>query len=1024
SGDLIVDVNADSSGSLGNYRLWNREGGSADNPARTTNNISTYNGLSVNRTWYLYARDCAAGDTGYIDSWTITVRYDAITAPSAPTLNSPGTSSSPGPQIGTLTPTMSWNSVSGATGYGLYIRDVTTDTIVYDNESIGSVTSIVLPSGTLQAGHDFRWNMRAKNSAGFSGFSSLLYFKTQPAVTIPNAPTLNSPGSSSSPGPQISTLTPTMSWNSVSGATGYGLYIRDVTTDTIVYDNTSVGNVTSLVLPSGTLQPGHDFRWNMQASNSAGFSSYSSLLYFNTQPVVTIPNAPTLNSPGASSSPGPQISTLTPTMSWNSVSGATGYGLYIRDVTTDTIVYDNTSVGNVTSLVLPAGTLQAGHDFRWNMQASNSAGFSAYSSLLYFQTQSSTAPSAPVQISPGTATSPGQQISTLTPTMSWSAASGATGYGVYIRDLVSNTIVYDNDSIGNVTSIVLPSGILQSDRNYRWNMRAHNSAGSSGYTSPLHFHTHTGTSSNGFDYPIGSQTYYTQAHDGDGWYNAQDFGDYISSSGKYHLGEDWNGEGGGNTDLGEPVYSIGDGTIVFAGNGGTGWGNMIIVRHTLADSSQVESLYAHLQTIIRSSGTVTRREQIGTVGTANGLYYAHLHLEIRTPQSTSWGSPGPGNSTTYQPTGWLDPSDFIDGHRPVITGGDDIFGIDVSQFQNTINWPAAHGAGKDFAFVRATQGKLDGDPTDVDDNFYTNIQNAHAAGFMVGAYHVAYPNLNPGIAGAQAEAENFVTTAGAYMTDGYLRPVLDLERGDTLSAATLTTWVNDWMAHVELLTGVEPIIYVNTNYATYELQSSVAQYDLWIADYGTTEIDHYDPSRSPRTGVWNGDWDFWQYSQHGSTSGISGEVDLNIFNGDLSRLQSEFVIGDSTPVAPYVVELEFEFEDWQAIAVTFNLDVGSSVTASDFAIRNIETNQLLPNVQLWDYYAPNHVATLRAPVIPDGRYSVTINAGAVTSSGVPSTQTQSFEFFVLTGDLDRDGERICDGRLQRRCIPHARQRRS
>ncbi len=75
SGDLTVDLNADSTGSLGNRNLWNREGGSADNPTRTTTGITTFNGLSVNRTWYLYAKDFVAGDSGYIDEWTITINY-------------------------------------------------------------------------------------------------------------------------------------------------------------------------------------------------------------------------------------------------------------------------------------------------------------------------------------------------------------------------------------------------------------------------------------------------------------------------------------------------------------------------------------------------------------------------------------------------------------------------------------------------------------------------------------------------------------------------------------------------------------------------------------------------------------------------------------------------------------------------------------------------------------------------------------------------------------------------------------
>ena len=75
SSDLTVDLNADSTGSLGNRNLWNREGGSADNPTRTTTGITTFNGLSVNRTWYLYAKDFVAGDSGYIDEWTITINY-------------------------------------------------------------------------------------------------------------------------------------------------------------------------------------------------------------------------------------------------------------------------------------------------------------------------------------------------------------------------------------------------------------------------------------------------------------------------------------------------------------------------------------------------------------------------------------------------------------------------------------------------------------------------------------------------------------------------------------------------------------------------------------------------------------------------------------------------------------------------------------------------------------------------------------------------------------------------------------
>jgi murein DD-endopeptidase MepM/ murein hydrolase activator NlpD len=169
--------------------------------------------------------------------------------------------------------------------------------------------------------------------------------------------------------------------------------------------------------------------------------------------------------------------------------------------------------------------------------------------------------------------------------------------------------------------------------------------------------------SDGFDYPIGSRVRYTEANDGDGWYVATEFNELYNS--KYHLGEDWNAESGGNTDYGSPVYAVANGTIIFAGPATvSGWGNVLIVRHKLPDGTLVESLYGHVATFQRTSGNVVRGEQIATVGDGGGLYSAHLHLEIRFANCPKWGSEGLGYSLTPNPQGWTDPSDFIDAHRP------------------------------------------------------------------------------------------------------------------------------------------------------------------------------------------------------------------------------------------------------------------------------------------------------------------------------------------------------------------------
>jgi subtilisin-like proprotein convertase family protein/uncharacterized protein YvpB len=177
SGDLNIDLNADPTGSLGNYNLWSREGGTDDNPSRTVTGISTFNGLSANRTWYLYARDESASDAGYIDEWSIRVYYNSTVIPATPILSSAGTSSSPGPVISDTTPTLQWNSVAGATSYDFGVRDLTASgqPLVVD---IDDYTSTSYTTASLTQGHQYRWNVQACNSVGCSGYSDPYYFQT------------------------------------------------------------------------------------------------------------------------------------------------------------------------------------------------------------------------------------------------------------------------------------------------------------------------------------------------------------------------------------------------------------------------------------------------------------------------------------------------------------------------------------------------------------------------------------------------------------------------------------------------------------------------------------------------------------------------------------------------------------------------------------------------------------------------------------------------------------------------------
>ncbi|SNR14014.1 M23 family metallopeptidase [Tenacibaculum jejuense] len=149
-----------------------------------------------------------------------------------------------------------------------------------------------------------------------------------------------------------------------------------------------------------------------------------------------------------------------------------------------------------------------------------------------------------------------------------------------------------------------------------------------------------------FDFPVSKPN-------AKGYYNAQKF------QKNYHLGDDWNAVTGGNTDLGDPIYTIANGFVKESKDYAGGWGNVIRILHFLPNNKIVESLYAHCDTLlVKKHQWVKRGTKIGTIGTANGTYYAHLHFEIREDISLPLG---PGYSQDTK--GYLDPTEFIKNHR-------------------------------------------------------------------------------------------------------------------------------------------------------------------------------------------------------------------------------------------------------------------------------------------------------------------------------------------------------------------------
>lgn len=204
-------------------------------------------------------------------------------------------------------------------------------------------------------------------------------------------------------------------------------------------------------------------------------------------------------------------------------------------------------------------------------------------------------------------------------------------------------------------------------------------------------------------------------------------------------------------------------------------------------------------------------------------------------------------------------------------------GVDVSDYQGSIDWAAVAAAGIQFAFTKASEGVGFKPQT-----FDANWSGIKAAGLTRGAYHFARPSVNA----ADAEADYFLSVVGA-LEEGDLL-MLDME--DTNASGNLDAWTREFLAHVVARVGFRPFLYSGHWYTEphgLEGDAELGQYGLALSAY---QPDF--PASLPG-------WDFvaiWQSGSNGSIPGIPGAVDLDYFNGDLDHLK--LYGAGASPVTP------------------------------------------------------------------------------------------------------------------------------
>lgn len=216
-------------------------------------------------------------------------------------------------------------------------------------------------------------------------------------------------------------------------------------------------------------------------------------------------------------------------------------------------------------------------------------------------------------------------------------------------------------------------------------------------------------------------------------------------------------------------------------------------------------------------------------------------------------------------------------HQDIFAGRRIAHGIDVSQWQNNIDWTAVKAAGIEFAFVRVgyrgygDAGTLNESTKDI--YFDRNMQNANAAGVPVGIYIFSQATTTD----EAVEEANYILQHIGTTHVVSMPLIMDYEYasddsgGGRIKKAKLSkaqaTEVCMAFCDTIAAAGYTPMVYANKSMLNSQLNPQTitdAGYRIWLAHY-TTNTDYA------------GTFDFWQYSSTGKVGGISGNVDMNFY---------------------------------------------------------------------------------------------------------------------------------------------------
>lgn len=194
----------------------------------------------------------------------------------------------------------------------------------------------------------------------------------------------------------------------------------------------------------------------------------------------------------------------------------------------------------------------------------------------------------------------------------------------------------------------------------------------------------------------------------------------------------------------------------------------------------------------------------------------------------------------------------------------EIKGIDVSSFQGKPDWTKVKNSGIKFAILRIHQ------KSGIDTSFEHNYKGCKSNGILIGGYKYSYA-LTP--AQAIDEAENVISVLSGRGLDFPVFYDLEWSQQRSLGKQAIENIAVAFLTRIKKA-GYKVGIYCNLDWYNNVLSDALKQYDCWIARYPASDNGSVQERLRPSVGVG------WQYSSKGKVSGISGNVDMDVFYTD------------------------------------------------------------------------------------------------------------------------------------------------